>query len=201
MSKTEAELMEQIVRVQEQFEADSDAFLRTTENLIDSDFQLIGKLIQHYCAADLNARRIIDTLRHAALGPDKRYGGKLQDAQVLPKLVEAANLLWESSWKDGIKKATHGIELHRIHRHNFAHWVARRVPSENVLLLFTANKREAEKRDGVALDDGDLKYAVVPLDGFDEAIENLSGHSNYLAQAAANFEANFDKIQKRFEGA
>lgn len=191
-------LREPLERIKSRIDADKNSLLMGTVNLRSSDYELLGKLIQLYCYADLNARRLIDLLRHAAIGPEARYAGRLQDAQVFPKLYEAASLLWDSELKDGLLKACGTIEMHRVHRHNFAHWAARRIRNEDVLILFTKNAREAERRDGAPQTPDELKYALVPLAGFPEELEKLEGHANYLAYSAAHLETHFNGFRQKF---
>ncbi len=187
-----------IIDIKTRFDADPDAFLSATTDLRDSDFALMGKLIQLYCYADLNARRIIDALRHAAFGAEARYASRLQDAQVFPKLREITAELWESNIREGILKAADNMEMHRVHRHNFAHWAARRVGSEEALVLFTKNAREAERRDGEPQQPDELKYAIVPLGIFVEEVQKLEGHAQYLAKSAAHVERYIDEFRQRF---
>lgn len=198
MTDATERLRAQITEIKKRFDADPDAFLSATVNLRESDFALMGKLIQLYCYSDMNARRIIDSLRHAAFGPEARYASRLQDAQVFPKLREVTAELWESTMKEGILKAADTVELHRIHRHNFAHWAARRVGNEDAVVLFTKNAREAERRDGDPQDPGELKYGIVPLTGFPEELVKLEGHAQYLADTAGHVERCFDDISQRF---
>lgn len=198
MTDTTERLRAQITDIKTRFDADPDAFLASTADLRETDFALMGKLIQLYCYADLNARRIIDTLRHAAFGPEARYASRLQDAQVFPKLREIAAELWDSDLKEGILKAADTVELHRIHRHNFAHWAARRVGSEDALVLLTKNAREAERRDGDPQEPDQLKYGIVPLHGFAEEVKKLEGHAQFLAQSAAHVERYINEFSERF---
>lgn len=191
-------LRAQITDIKTRFDADPDAFLASTIDLRDADFALMGKVIQLYCYADLNARRIIDALRHAAQGPRARNASRLQDAQVFPKLREIAAELWESNLKEGILKAADTVEMHRIHRHNFAHWAARRVGSEEALVLFTKNAREAERRDGDPPEPDQLKYAMVSLNGFAEEVTKLEGHAQYLAESASHVERYLTEFSDRF---
>lgn len=187
-----------IKQVEERLEADPEGFLVNTMDLRQSDFVLIGRLIQLYCFADLNARRIIDTLRHAAFGAETRNASRLQDAQVFPKLREIVTELWESNLKDGLFRAADTIELHRTLRHSFAHWAARRITNEDALILFTKNAREAERRDGDPQDPDELKYAIVPIAGLLEEVHKLDGHAKYLAESAAHITCYFDDFRQRF---
>jgi hypothetical protein len=195
---TTSQLLAQLAEIKARFDADPDGFLATTDDLRESDFALMGRLIQLYCYSDLNARRIIDALRHALIGPEARYASRLQDAQVFPKLREIVAELWESNLKEGILKAADTVEMHRIHRHNFAHWAARRVGNEDALVLFTKNAREAERRDGEAQEPDELKYGIFPLATFGRELEKLDGHAKYLAEAAVHVERHFAELQQRF---
>ncbi|MGE7416179.1 hypothetical protein [Methylobacterium tarhaniae] len=197
MSITQEDLNAKVAEIKQKVDVDPEKFLISTVNLTDADCALMGKLIQLYCFADLNARRIIDALRDASMGPEKRNASLLQDAQVFPKLRETiAEVLPDGNDKEGIIKAADTIEMHRIHRHTFAHWAARRVPGEEALILYTKNAREAERRDGKPLGTNYLKYAIVSLLTFDEEIKKLAGHGDYIAQRAAEYERNIELIRK-----
>ena len=81
MTDTTERLRVQIAAIKTWFHAKPDAVLTSTTDLRETDFAVMGKLIQLYYYVDLNARRIIDALRHAALGPEARYASRLEDAQ------------------------------------------------------------------------------------------------------------------------
>src|SRR3546814_4982222 len=105
MNDATEKLLAQSLQIKKRLEADPDAFLAETLDLQEADYSLMGKLIQLYCYADLNARRIIDLLQHAAFGPEARNASRLRDAQVFPKLREIAGYLWASDLKEGLLKA------------------------------------------------------------------------------------------------
>lgn len=194
MTTTE-QLAAQTAAIKAAVDANPEGFMAGTTDLREADFALIGKVIQLYCFADLNARRIIDALRHAALGADERIASRLKDAQVFPKLREAADHLPPSNMRDGILRAAETVEMHRVHRHNFAHWAARRVREADALVIFTKNAREAERRDGEAQTPEELKYAIVPLASFPGELVKLAGHTDYLATTAAYIEQHFEQIR------
>jgi len=198
MNNITDQLLQNITKIKARFDADPDAFLATTLALRQSDFVLVGQIVQLYCFADLNARRIIDTLRHAAFGPEARIASRLRDAEVFPKLREIVAELWDSHLKEGIIKAADIIEMHRRLRHTFSHWAARRIANEEALLLFTKNAREAERRDGGAQNSEELKYAIIPLASFPEEVRKLEEHGKYLAETAAHLEHYFDELRQRF---
>src|SRR4051794_22492148 len=179
-TNTRDNVHEFIVRLKQEIDASPGSFLSETKDLLASDYELMGRFIQIYCCADLNARRVIDALRHAAFGPSARNGSVLQDSQVFPKLNEVAAMLFESDLREGLAKAARNVELHRVHRHNFAHWAARRVSGHEVFVLFTKNAKEAERRDRIAQSPDEIKYALVPIGGFSEELPNLAGHAEYL---------------------
>lgn len=171
------------------------SFMELTMSPSDEDFAVMGKLIQLYCFADLNARRIIDAICGAFEGPDARRASRFQDGQVFPKLTEISEYyLPDGVLKDGIIKAARTVEMHRVHRHNFAHWAARKFKNHNALILFTKNAREVEKRGREAQSPEELEYVIFPLEGFEVELGKLAGHSDYLAHAAVYTEANIGEF-------
>lgn len=179
-------------------DADPESYIQQTEPLRESDFTLMGKILQCYCYADLNARRIIDVIRLAESGPEKQNAGRLADAQVFSTLRDAAALLPPAEHRDGILRAVDTISMHVVHRHTFAHWAARRVKGHNVLVLWTYNAREAEKRDGELIGAGELKYALSPLAPMVEELRKIEGHSEYLAHAAARLHSEVGDLRNYF---
>lgn len=186
---------ELLAAIKTAFEGDPEAFVRQTDNLNENDVLMIGTVIQLYCYADFNGRRIVDVLRHAATG-EPRTASRLQDAQVFPMLDRLVQEhLWEGDLKEGLLKASATVEMHRVHRHSFAHWIARRVKGANAIAVFSMNSKEAERRDGVALDPKEAKFGILPVDGFDKEVEKLKGHTNYLARKAAELERQTDALR------
>lgn len=173
-------------------------YLDKTEPLRDSDLTLMGKIIQSYCFADLNARRIIDIIRLAEGGPGKQNGGRIADSQVFEKLLEVAKLLEPAQVKDGIIKAVNTIAMHVNQRHTFAHWAARRLIGRDVLILLTYNAREAEKRDGKKNGPGEMKYALAPLGPIVAELTKIERHGEYLAHAAAYLNSQAENLRMYF---
>jgi len=91
------------------------------------------------------ARRTIDGLREAAFGPQARNGSMLQDAQVFPKLRNAAELLSNGKFKDDLTRAADIFMMHHQQRHNFAHWTVRRGQSEDAMKILSKNAREVRR--------------------------------------------------------
>ncbi|WP_155753797.1 hypothetical protein [Burkholderia anthina] len=51
-----------------------------THPLSGHDYELIGKFVQTYCVADLEARRVINCLTHIRLGTATTFALKLNDS-------------------------------------------------------------------------------------------------------------------------
>jgi len=184
--------------IKEQLDAADEAeFLALTDDLIESDFTLIGQLIQTYCYADVNARRVIDNVRGAA--GERQNGSLLNDKDTLTHLRTVAERLPPSDVKDGLLLAVGTIEMHREHRHHFAHWAVRRTRGHDAFIFFTKNAREATKRDGRDLAADELKYGLVALAPLREELVKLIGHSKYVAEAAAYLEGQTGTLRAYFE--
>jgi hypothetical protein len=184
-----------LVAIKAAFDGDPQAFINQTDNLNRDDVLMIGTVVQIYCYADFNGRRLVDVLRHAALG-ESRSASRLQDAQVFPALEKLVrDHLGDGDLKDGLLNASAMVELHRVHRHNFAHWMARRAKGADAIVMFSMNSKEAERRDGAALDPHEAKYGILPLEGFAAEVEKLKGHANYLARTAAKLEREVDALR------
>jgi hypothetical protein len=95
-------------------------------------------------------------------------------------------------------RAAENVILHHMHRHNFAHWAARRVRHRDILILWTYNAREAEKRDQKPIGPGELKFGLVPRIALIEQFAILEGHSKYLAEAAAHLHTHLGELERDF---
>lgn len=185
--------------VRREIDEDPDGYLNRTEALEPNDFALMGRLVQDYCYADLNARRVIDAIKHAALGPEHRNAGVLQDKQVFEEFQKVVEKLPSGQMKDGLAKAGKTIEMHLQLRHFFAHWAARRVKGLDALVLFTKNSKEGSKKSGLERSAEHLIYVIVPLGALRTEMRKLEGHGLYLADRAADLEAHFDDWQCHYD--
>ncbi len=189
----------EVNRIMERISSEKEDFFHySTEDLTKDDFYLIGRVVQQYCFVDLNARRLIDLLRHAALGPESRNGAGLQDGQVLPQLIAAASKLPTSNLQEGIIRAARSMENYRDHRHHFAHWAARRIVGHNLWIMLNSNSKEIKRRIGIEGNVGELTYGIIHVEYIIEDEKIIEGHSNYLAQAVHHVAAHFDRIQHDF---
>jgi hypothetical protein len=181
-------------------EADFDKFLANSEPLTDADLVLTGTLVQLFNYADLNARRAIDAIRHAALGPNQQNAGKLQDSQVYPKLIEAAEMLpVGSDLRNGLIKLAKAMQLHQPLRHHAAHWAMRRVPGHDVLLMLTYNSQEGKRRSGQATDPYHVTFGLLPMSPLRAESKLQSDYGEWLSVEAAKLYVEFAAWKKHFE--
>lgn len=186
--------------IRAEIEADPDGFLLNTEPLTNDDLILIGSLVQLYNFADLNARRIIDALRHAALGPHARNGGVIQDAQVYEKLIEAAKMLPETTdMRRDLIKAASTLQMHQLHRHHFAHWATRRIQGHDAFFMMTYKAQESTKRLGKPSEPYETIYALMPLPALRAEMDKLKGHSEWLAREAGRVFVGLDNFKNHFD--
>ncbi|GGB87888.1 hypothetical protein GCM10011494_02790 [Novosphingobium endophyticum] len=181
------------------FDADPDGFLEATIEPTDDDYRMIGKLIQTYCFADFCARRTIDAIREAAFDATKRNGSMLQDAQVFPKLREAAGLLWAGEVKDQLERASDIMEMHRVQRHAFAHWAVRRFPDEDAMIILSKNAREGERRHGHNADAYESSYGFFAPSQLIEEMRKIDKHVHALSAHAHYLETNVDELRREFD--
>lgn len=189
-----------LTAIQSEIAADPDGYLTKTDPLTKDDLVLIGSLVQIYNYADLNARRIIDSLRHAAEGPQAQNAGVIQDAQVYEKLIEAAKLLPETAeMRRDLIKAASTLQMHQLHRHHFAHWATRRIRGHDAFFMMTYKAQESTKRLGKPSGPHETIYAVMALAPLLAEMEKLEGHSKWLASEAARVFGQFDDFKKHFD--
>ena len=191
--------MQNIERLRNELEADPNLFLRKTEALSEGDYAIIGRMIQNYCSSDFNARRAINAIRKASHGPNHQNGGKLQDKQVYEKLQEAITSLPEGDQKAGLEKAARTIALHHLSRHDFAHWVFRKVPSEAVYYFTSNNEGQSANRTENPIGPGHARYGLMAKTQMVEELNKLIGHNEYLAQQAVALEANHKNLKAHFD--
>jgi hypothetical protein len=186
----------QLRRIDARFSADPDGFIENTEELTLEEYAFVGQLIQLYYFADFCARRIIDAVREAAFGPEKRNASKLMEKEVFPALEKATKLLWDGNVKANILKAAETIGMHRHARHNFAHWACRRVPGEDVWIMLSKDAREGKRRDGRDRDSYQTSYGFVELSSLRTEMEKLNAHTHNLSVYAYQLETRIDQVRK-----
>lgn len=174
-----------------------------TRPLSGQDYELIGKFIQTYCIADLEARRVINCLTHIRQGEPTAFALKLNDKDALDHLIICAdNCTWNPDIAEGIRKAAEIFVLHRQLRHMFAHWAGRRIPGHDSLIFFTASfDKQKLPKDSVKIEeeeDANMQYGVMPIPNLLQEQKKLEGHAQYLANMAAQLEAKAIQIAKDF---
>lgn len=171
-------------------------WLMKTELPRDSDFAFIGKFVQVYCSADLNARATINAMRFITKAEVADFAGSLNDTDVILHLnVCASEWTGAPHIAEGIRKAASTLEMHRIHRHGFAHWVVRKVAGRDALVILTKNAKEAIRRDNSPQDREEAKFGIMQLNPLRHELDKLMGHSDYLGQLANYLEVNRDLLR------
>ncbi len=172
-----------------------------THPLKDRDYELIGRFVQTYCIADLEARRVINCVTHIRLGNSTTFALKLNDKDVLDHLMACADsCVWNLDLAEGIRKAAEIFVMHRQLRHMFAHWAGRRVPGHDVYIFFTASLDKQKLPKGAIKfeeeDDANMQYGVMPISNLLEETKKLERHVQYLANIGAQLEAKAETIAK-----
>lgn len=174
-----------------------------THPLSSHDYELIGKFVQTYCVADLEARRVINCLTQIRLGTATTFALKLNDKDALAHLMACADTcVWNKDLAEGIRKAAQIFRLHHPIRNMLAHWAARRIPSHNSFVFFTASLSKQKLPQGAVMieedDDANLQYGVMPISSLLEEQKKLEGHAQYIANIGAQLEAKAIQIAEQF---
>ncbi len=174
-----------------------------THPLSGHDYELIGKFVQTYCVADLEARRVINCLTHIRLGTPTTFALKLNDKDALAHLIACADTcVWNIDLAEGLRNAAEIFVQHRHIRHMFAHWAGRRVPSHNSFIFFTASLEKQKLPQGAVLieedDDANVQYGLMPISNLLEEQKKLEGHAQYLASMGVQLEAKAIQIAEQF---
>lgn len=165
----------ELIEIMSQLEvADGDAeLLRLLQEIGKEEFSLIGELIQTYCRADALCRGLIAMLRENRVGSPSDFAYTLNDADVLLHTVKEAEKTSLKIHTAGIISAVETITLHRVFRHTFSHWVVKKYVGGQYLVAFTKSKPDAEKRDDIALVDGQAKLMAFPISNLMVELANI----------------------------
>lgn len=176
----EEETLEVINRLEA---ADSSTELpRLLKGVSKEEFSLIGELIQVYCMSDALCRGLIAMLREKRLGSPSDFAYMLNDADVLTHTKKEAQKTDLNIHTAGIISAVETLEMHRVFRHTFAHWIVKKYAGGPYLVAFTKSKSDAQKRDGIALDDGKAKLMAFQIDALVTELANVKAHFRFLSE-------------------
>ncbi|MGN2406918.1 hypothetical protein ACTACD_14235 [Pseudomonas syringae] len=176
--------------------ADDLSILDRLEKLAESDFALIGKLIQLYAVIDMNSRIVIRLLRMISDGLDDTFADKLNETDVIIQLKKYANKLkTQENLRQGIDRAIETLDMHRQHRHTLAHWVVKRMPEEDAFVILTKSSGDLKKRGLNAPDSNMYTWGVFKISHLREELNIIVGHCNYISQAAHYLYQNFDHVK------
>lgn len=164
-------------------------FTNKTVPLNHDDYALIGKLVQAYCWADFNGRRVLELLWSVNGTLFGRKAASLRDGDVIRELgVETEKLVGMPDLKLGLMRVFEILNMHKDRRHELAHWAARKIKDLDALLMLSKNNKESSRR-GIDIsgelgdDDGLVGYAVMPIRELRDECEKLLHHNEYLAKS------------------
>ncbi|CAM5216401.1 hypothetical protein CDEF62S_00150 [Castellaniella defragrans] len=177
--------------------------MKGTHPLSGHDYELIGKFVQTYCVADLEARRVINCLTHIRLGATTTFALKLNDKDALAHLIACADTcVWNIELAEGIRNAAEIFVQHRHIRHMFAHWAGRRIPGHNSFIFFTASLEKQKLPQGAVMienvDDANVQYGLMPISNLLEEQKKLEGHAQYIGNMGRQLEEKAVQIAKQF---
>ena len=176
--------------------SDDPSILDKLDKLNEPDFALIGKLIQLYTIIDINSRITIRLLRIITDGIDDTFADKLSEADVIVQLRKyATKLKTQTNLKEGIERAVENLDMHRQHRHTFAHWVVRRLPGEEAFIVLTKSSGDLKKRGLEAPEPDKCIWGIFMISHLKDELENIIGHCDYISQSAAYLYSDFDQIK------
>lgn len=163
--------------------------LQLLSGVSKDDFALIGELIQMYCMADALCRGLTAMLQEHRLGTASDAAFSLNDTDVLIHTKKEARESGLNIDKAGIISAVETLEMHRLFRHTFSHWVVKRYMDGKHLVALSKSAPDAKKRDGIALEGGKAKLAVFRIDLLLTELEKVKGHCRFLSEVHAYLES------------
>jgi len=163
--------------------------LQLLSGVTKEDFALIGELIQTYCMADALCRGLTAMLKEHRLGTASDSVFSLNDTDVLIHTKKEARDSALNIDKAGIISAVDTLEMHRIFRHTFSHWVVKRYMDGKHLVALTKSAPDALKRDGIALEGGQAKFTAFRIDLLLTELEKVKGHCRFLSEVHAYLES------------
>lgn len=107
--------------------------LADTERLRNTDYELIGRVIQLFCVIDLESRRVIGAMREIRDLPPIKVAN-LNDKDV-PMHLKAVAEDWEGTEvvREKVLMASAFVSTHEHIRHSLAHWAGRRIRGHEAL--------------------------------------------------------------------
>lgn len=152
------------------------------------DLALIGELIQMYCMADALCRGLIAMLQERRLGASTNSAYSLNDSDVLIHTKIEARETSLNIDKTGIITAVEALEIHRVFRNTFSHWVVKRHPNGKHMVALSKSASDAKKRDGITLEGGKAKLMVFQIDILMTELAKIKGHCRFLSKLHAYLE-------------
>lgn len=171
--------------------------------LASIDYELIGRFVQAYCVADLEARMTINALSQSRTGVATNYALKLNDKDTIDHLKRCAEQ-WEGEMevREGLLMVVDILKGHRHLRHMFAHWAGRRVPKHDAYIFFSASLGNQKISEGADFfetsEDSNMQYGLVPIAKLIDELGKLQGHVQYLTNIGRQIAAQAEAISQQF---
>lgn len=141
------------------------------ETLVKDDFALIGRLISQFTYIDFNLRRL-------ALCFAKRE--KLKSISNMCDLVKPHI---EHEFHEYLDE----IILRFPIRNMLAHWIAKRIPNEDALVLFTTDIDDSKRTIGKRPQPDLVPYAIYDLADLRGLSKHLEKYEQWIAEQSAKF--------------
>jgi len=162
-----------------------------TERLRTSDFELIGRMVQVFCVADFESRRIIEAI--GDLGGKVVNVASMADKDVPVHLVRCGRE-WNGPSDIGaaLEQAGDCFSKHQQVRHTLAHWAGRRIKGHDAYLFLATrlNHRPPEGWERIPSDDTDATAGFRVL--LEPQLRRYQGkfeqHAQYLGQLSHRLE-------------
>ena len=166
-----------------EIEAMEEGGIQSTLPLTDADAMLIGELIQHVTWADFNGRRLLQLLDEIEGLPPRSPNHCLRDNEIIPAIRDRLDAIPGLSADQSADLETALSQIDRMVdiRHAFAHLALRRHWTDDVVIGFSMNNREAQRKTGSDLSPQVAMTVAIPMEAVRSNMGPLSRNSEFFA--------------------
>jgi hypothetical protein len=167
-----------------------------TRPLEEKHYVLIGKIIQVFNYLELNQRRIIDAFLHykKISTSHMKYGVYVDTSTITGKCMEGFRSLKLA--EDTLKLINDrlvDIDYCRNFRNMLAHNAARRFPTEEAIVLFSKDEKEAIRRSGIPFGFGTVGWSILRIEDLNDLLKRISDHERWAAQTFSRLNADLEE--------
>lgn len=162
-----------------------------TERLRPNDFQLIGRVVQVFCVADFESRRIVGAVGEL-VGKSVNVAN-MRDTDV-PTHVERCGREWRGDPQTGTALVQAGILFgaNQQVRHSLAHWAGRRIKGHEAYFFLSTrlNHKSPEGWGRVPSDDANANagFRILLIPQLERILVELERHAQFLGQLSRRLE-------------